>query len=256
MFKKLMAGLGVGGASVQTVLSSPETRPGGRIGGTVTARGGDVPQDIDRLEVALAAVAEVESGDSEHESTVVFARHTLRGAFALQPGQEERVVFGMDVPIEMPFNVVGGQHLSRVRLGVRTELEIARSRDSTDLDPVRVHALPGHERILQAILASGFAFRGADLEKGRMPGSQLPVYQELEFAPTGNWRRSLNELEVTFITTPHAIDVVLEGDRKGGMFTEGYDKLLRFSVALDGSGAEQAVADALRRLGERRGFLF
>ena len=57
-FKKLFASLGVGGASVDTVLSEPNVVPGGVVQGEVHIQGGSVPQEIEGLSVGLQARVE------------------------------------------------------------------------------------------------------------------------------------------------------------------------------------------------------
>ena len=116
---------------------------------------------------------------------------------------------------------------------MRTELEIARSRDQRDVDPIYVYALPAHERLLQAFLQLGFRFKDADFERGRVPGSMLPFYQEVEFFSSPQYAHSFNEVEVTFLTRPDAMDVILEIDKRGGFMGGSTDQVTRFSVGFD-----------------------
>src|SRR3712207_2853358 len=136
----------------------------------------------------------------------------------------------MQIPWETPFNVIGGQQLPKCFVGVRTELEIARSVDKADVDPIAVYALPAHERLLSAFTQLGFRFHGADFERGRVTGSQLPFYQEIEFYPPAQFASAIKELEVTFVTRQTDMDVILEVDKRGGAFTSGGDQMSRFSV--------------------------
>jgi sporulation-control protein len=116
-------------------------------------------------------------------------------------------------------------------MGLRTELSVARAVDKTDLDPISVSPLPAQERILDALSQLGFQFKNADVERGRLRGvhQQLPFYQEIEFYPPPYARR-VNEVEVTFVATQHGMDVVLELDKRGGMFTSGHDAYGRLQV--------------------------
>lgn len=253
MLNRIRAALG-GGASVDAVLDRAATRPGEVLTGVVHLVGGSVEQQVNGVHVALTVVAEVESGDSEHRQDVVFGRVQVAGPSVLAPGSREQVRFSLPVPLEMPFNVLGGQELRGVRLGVRTDLDLAGALDKGDTDAVQVHALPVHEQLVRAVTRQGFRFVSADLEAGRVPGSSLPVYQELEFRPTGAWSRALNELELTFLTSPAGVEVLLEGDRKGGLFTGGTDRLVRVRVGHDGAGLDAAVEAGLRELGQRRSF--
>ena len=60
-FKKLFASLGVGSASVDTVLHEPNVVPGGVVQGEVHIEAGSVDQQIQKLSVGLMAPVEVET---------------------------------------------------------------------------------------------------------------------------------------------------------------------------------------------------
>lgn len=253
MFKKLKARFG-GGTTVQTHVHTPVTQPGGAVQGVVEIVGGEFQQDIKYLALAAEARVEVETDDSEYSSDVRFAHQHIAGAFVLHPGQRVDVPFTFALPLETPFNVIGGQELRGVRLGLRTELEIAKSVDKGDWDPIRVEPLPAQRRILDALLAIGCRFKGADLERGRIHGSALDFYQEVElYAPPGV---GLGELEVTFLAAPHGMEVLLEGDRRGGFLDAGGDRVHRLLVGYDSVEREDWAAvmrHHIHELGRRRG---
>jgi sporulation-control protein len=230
-FKRFLAGVGAGGASVETVLRTAHVAPGGTITGDIHVIGGNVDQAIERVTVSLSTRVEVESGDNEYLSNVEFARQVAWGSFQVQPGQRFAIPFELVVPWETPLTVIGGRGVGGSNVGLRTELEIARAVDKGDLDPVAVHPLPAQNLILDALARLGFGFRRADVEKGHIRGvpQTLPFYQEIEFFPGPNYR-GINELEVTFVAGPTAMYVVLEADKRGGMFTEGRDAFHTFTV--------------------------
>ncbi|MDM4718066.1 sporulation protein [Micromonospora sp. WMMA1363] len=232
VFKRLMQAMGVGGPSVETVLANPNCRPGGQLEGTVHVAGGDHPVDISYVALGLVTRVEVESGDNDYETTEEFHRQHITGSFRLEAGQRYDVPFRFDVPWETPLTELYGQHLRGMTMGLRTELEVARAVDKGDLDAVAVHPLPSQERILEAFLRLGFRFARADVERGHIYGVRqtLPFYQEIEFYPAPQYASGINQLEVTFVTDPHQIQVVLELDKRGGLFTEGRDAFGRFSV--------------------------
>jgi sporulation-control protein len=70
------------------------------------------------------------------------------------------------------------------------------------------------------------------VERGRVYGvdQALPFYQEIEFHPPSAYASRINQLEVTFLPTPDKLQVVLEADKRGGLFTEGRDAFGRFDV--------------------------
>jgi sporulation-control protein len=259
VFKRMMQAMGVGGPSVETVLSNPNCRPGGFLEGQVHVMGGDHAVDIEYVAVGLMTRVEVESGDSEYNTDQEFHRQRLTGSFKLDPGARHDIPFRFDVPWETPITEVYGQHLHGMTMGLRTELEVARAVDKGDLDAVAVHPLPAQERILDAFLRLGFRFSRADVERGRVYGVQqtLPFYQEIEFYPPSSYAGGINQLELTFVPTPHRLQVILEVDKRGGVFTEGHDAFSRFTVdyaTAEHTDWERELDGFLQEAGRRRGF--
>ncbi|WP_431773224.1 sporulation protein [Streptomyces cucumeris] len=232
-FKKLLASLGAGGASVETVLTEENVVPGGVVQGEVRIQGGSVAQQIEGLSVGLQARVEVEGNDQEYKQDIEFTRQQLGGAFEVQAGAVHAVQFGLEIPWETPVTTFLGRHLTGMNVGVTTELQIARAVDSGDLDPVNVHPLPAQQAILDAFGALGFRFKSADLERGHIRGTRqrLPFYQEIEFYAPEQYR-GLNQVELSFVADDREMDVVLEMDKKPGLFTEGSDSFRSFTVSL------------------------
>ncbi|WP_030556489.1 sporulation protein [Streptomyces exfoliatus] len=233
-FKKLLASLGAGGASVETVLTEANVVPGGVVQGEVRIQGGSVDQQIEGLSVGLQARVEVEGGDQEQKQDIEFGKVRLGGAFEVKAGAVHAVPFGLEIPWETPVTSVAGQQLRGMNIGVTTELEIARAVDSGDLDPINVHPLPAQQAILDAFLQLGFRFKSADMERGHIRGTRqkLPFYQEIEFFAPQQYR-GLNQVEVSFVADDREMDVVLEMDKKPGLFGEGSDSFRAFKVGLD-----------------------
>ncbi|MEU5306168.1 sporulation protein [Streptomyces noursei] len=258
-FKKLLASLGAGGASVETVLFEENVVPGGVVQGEVRLQGGSVPQAIQGLSVGLQARVEVERGDEEVRRDVEFARLRLGGAFEVQAGAVHTVPFGLEIPWETPMTTFPGYPLPGVSVGVTTDLAIARAVDSSDLDPVQVHPLPAQQAILDAFGRLGFRFKTADLEQGRIHGTrqQLPFYQEIEFSAPPQYR-GLSEVEVSFVADDREMDVVLEMDKKPGLFSEGSDTYRSFTVGLhdfEGTDWPGYLNHWLAEVGGRRNWL-
>jgi len=233
-FKKLLASLGAGGASVETVLTEENVVPGGVVQGEVRIQGGSVAQQVEGLSVGLQARVEVERDDQEIKQNIEFTRQQLGGAFEVQPGAVHAVQFGLEIPWETPVTTFLGRHLTGMNVGVTTELAIARAVDSGDLDPVNVHPLPAQQAILDAFGALGFRFKNADLEKGHIRGTRqkLPFYQEIEFHAPQQYR-GLNQVELSFVADDREMDIVLEMDKKPGLFSSGSDSYRSFTVGLE-----------------------
>ncbi|WP_432162288.1 sporulation protein [Streptomyces tendae] len=235
VFKRLLGSLGVGGPTVDTVLDPGAARPGGTLSGRVRLAGGTSDHDVEH--VVLELVARVETGNGEHgdgEGVVVFGRHTVGGAFRLAAGEETSLPFALTLPWETPATELYGRPLGIV-LGVRTELAVAGAWDRGDLNPLAVAPLPAQEAVLEALGGLGFGFRSADLQYGRIGGTgqRLPFHQEIELTPPPRYAHQADEIELTFLAVPGALEVVLEADKRGGPFADGrggHDALSRFTV--------------------------
>ncbi|MER8199357.1 sporulation protein [Streptomyces microflavus] len=232
VFKRLLGSMGVGGPSVDTVLSPGAALPGGTLSGEVRLSGGRADFDIEHITLELLARVEAEHEDSEHDGAVVFERFSVGGGFRLAEGEQRTVPFAITLPWETPVTELYGQPLGIV-LGVRTELAVAGAKDKGDLDPLTVGPLPVQEAVLEAFGQLGFGFKSADLEYGRIHGSgqQLPFYQEIELTPPPNYAHQVNEIEVTFLADPAGMEVVVEADKRGGLFSGGHDALGRHQVS-------------------------
>ncbi|MFI7707713.1 sporulation protein [Nonomuraea sp. NPDC049480] len=233
VFKRMLGAFGVGAPSVDTVLSTPRTRPGGTLEGEVRLKGGDFDAEIEHITLGLVARVEIEHGDMESAGMSEFSRAQVSGPFTLRKGEDRVVTFTIPVPWEAPISEIGGQPLTGMKVGVRTELAIAKAVDKGDLDMIAVEPLPSQLRILEAFLDLGFGFKSADLEVGRLYGvdQELPFYQEIEFHPPAQQRGVVGEVEVTFVATPSGLTVVLEADKRAGRYSG--DAIGHFAVSHD-----------------------
>ncbi|GLZ32312.1 sporulation protein [Lentzea sp. NBRC 105346] len=233
VFKRMLQAFGVGGPTVDTVLTNPNVRPGEYLTGEVRIAGGDHPANIDHVVLSLLTRVEVESGDNEYNTNREFAKISVAQRLAVAPGQRIALPFQFPVPLETPLNVVMGTQLHGMKMGLRTELEVRGAVDPGDLDPVWVHALPSQEAVLRAFGQLGFRFTKADNEQGRLHGvpQQLPFFQEIEFYPPPQFHGRLNQVELTFVADQHHLYTILEADKRGGLFRAGGDAFGHFHMS-------------------------
>lgn len=233
VFKRMLGAFGVGGPAVDTVLANPSTRPGLMLGGQVNLTGGSHDVEIDHITVGLVTRVEMEGAEEEYDALVEFHRVQVAGGLRLSEGQQMSLPFQVAMPWETPVTDLYGQRLHGMTMGLRTEVAIRGAVDKGDLDPVYVHPLPVQERILEAFGRLGFGFKGADLERGHISGlrQSLPFYQEIEYYAAPQYAHAANEVELTFVANEYGFDVVLEFDKRGGLFSGGHDSFGRYHVA-------------------------
>ncbi|WP_331461994.1 sporulation protein [Streptomyces sp. KMM 9044] len=267
VFKRLLGPPGPGGPTVDTVLEPGPVRPGGTLAGQVRLVGGDTAFDIGQ--VALELVARVGCGRGGNGIAVPFERFAVGGGFRLDEGEARTVPFGVTLPWETPVTELDGRELG-VRLGVRTELAVAGPPEpDTDagpgpgplgVGPLGVGPLPAQEAIIGAFRRLGYGLRSAGLEHGRIGGTgqRLPFHQEIGLTPAPSYADRVEEIELTFLTHPGGIEVVLEADKRGGGNAggdedTGHDALSRFTVGHDDARDWAAEVDGwVRELVEHR----
>ncbi|MEU5274686.1 sporulation protein [Streptomyces hygroscopicus] len=302
VFKRVLGSLGVGGATVDTVLEQGAARPGGVVRGQVRLRGGDRAYDIEHIAVELAArvgsghghsghggaghsgsgdggsgddraarggsgYGEAARGDAEPggtEGTVVFDRLRLSGGFRLDARERRDVPFTLHIPWETPLTELSEQPLGVV-LGVRPELAAGGAKDHGDLEQLIVRPLPAQEAVLGALGRLGFSLVAAHLRLGHTCGTRqtLPFHQEIELTPAPRYIHDVSEIALTLLAGPHGVEVVLEADKRGrvfsgrprpgkpcpgtlitgGLFTGGPDVRGRHTVSHDGLGDHDWTAE-------------
>ncbi|WP_067472171.1 sporulation protein [Actinomadura hibisca] len=234
VFKRMMGALGVGGPKVDTVLATGHCRPGQTLDGEVRVTAADYDAEIQHVTLALVTGVEVEHGEGESTGAVEFHRLQVSGPFRLAARTDRVIPFRMPVPWETPLTELHGVPLHGMAIGVRTELAVAKAVDKGDLDPVAVVPLPSQEHVLAGFEQAGFAFKGADVEHGHLYGvtQRLPFYQEIEFYPPPAYTGRIEEVELTFVAEPGGLAVVLEADRRTGLFGSS-DQVFRLQVGHD-----------------------
>ena len=240
VFARLLRAFGVGGPSVDTVLTDPATRPGGTLHGEVRVAGGEYDVLIDNIVLVLVTRAEAEDG----EALLEFHRASVAGNFTLAAGARQDIPFTLAVPWETPVTHLAGRALTGMMMGVRTELWVAKSVDPGDLDRVEIHPLPAQEQILAAFDRLGFRLRHADVERGGIYGvrQELPFYQEIEYAAPALYTQAMDEVEVTFVADPAGTEVIVEFDKRGGLLREGRDTYARHRIPHDEAAGVDAVS--------------
>ncbi|MGB3437107.1 MAG: sporulation protein [Actinophytocola sp.] len=241
MFKRMLSAFGVGGPSVDTVLDSSIAQAGEVLRGKVQIQGGTNDAVIDQVVLSLVTRIEVEHGDGEAHGTGEFFRLVVQRDVRVPANERLDIPFQLALPWETPVTSVGEVALPGMVVGVRTELVIKGAPDKGDLDPVMVRPLPSQDRVLAAFGELGATFRAADVEVGRIAAvpQELGFYQEIEFFPPPRFAGRLNQVELTFVTNPNELWVVLEADKRGGLFRQGGDTFGRFRM----SHAEAERAD-------------
>ena len=217
VFKKLLGSLGIGGPTVDTVLTSPSTQPGGRLIGNVHVRGGGRDVEIEYVTLVLAVQANV-AGGFHPGGGIELLRVPVAGRFPLAADSTHAIPFSIEMPPTTPFHAVYGNLLPGMTLGLRTELSVAKSSDKTDLDPVVVEPMRAQQQILDALGTIGCRYIRTDLRPGGHVGVPVPYVQRVVFFPPFEGRPTpqIPQISFTFAADPQSLHVTVETGRTSG----------------------------------------
>ena len=252
-FQKGMANvLGIGGTKIDTIVQSPEIRPGEEVFGVCRIKGGKVEQHINQITLSVRTYYKKESGDSTTTIYTTIQEVPINISGTIRPGVVEDVPFSFILDKNTPVS------MNKTKVWISTNLDIAKAVDSGDKDYIKV--LPSYpvEVVINAISNLGFRLREVENEYDSKRISPLDFVQEFEFVPQqGDFRGRLDELEVVMIQKRNGLELRLEIDRKarglkGIMFEAvGLDeKNLKLELSYDSisvRNVERLIYDTIKR---------
>lgn len=219
MLKKLLASVGIGKATVDTLLLTDQLQAGESFNIEVVIKGGEIEQTLQGLEFAVMASAKTETDLGENEikynKSVVLQRWNEAINLTIQPGQTVTKQFSLSLHPEVPATYLFGHSIGKVWL--QTGLDIKSGIDASDKDGLTILPSATQIAVLQLISDSGYRLFKSDIESGKVRArefvSHLPCYQEYEFKPESRSLFGAKELEVTFVDNGRETGVLIEVDR-------------------------------------------
>ncbi|WP_433631527.1 sporulation protein [Halomicrococcus sp. NG-SE-24] len=212
--KEVLSRVGIGSATVDTVLPTTTLTAGESVDAEVHVEGGSTDQEVDAIYFAL--LTRYETDDSTR--TGVVDKFRVADPFTIEAGERRTFAVTIDVPRDTPVTV------GRTNVWLETGLDIDWAVDPDDEDPLQVAPGPRLATVFDALESLGFTVRTAECEAapgGLFSGSFV---QEIEFVPrSGPFSGRLDELEVVPRPTADSLEVGLEVDRRGGLLSEMSD---------------------------------
>ncbi|MFE5794755.1 sporulation protein [Streptomyces sp. NPDC056503] len=251
VFKRLFGG-GVP-LEVDTIIEPGPVRPGGMLHGEVVVRAPERDLEIESISLKLVANAPLfHKGDGDGQADGDTIGHpSASGWFKLRKGQEKRVPLKFRLRWETPVNELRGEDLGVV-IGVSTEVDAAGVKAQTDMDPVRVEALPLHEAVLDAFAAEGYAVDGARVHGAIIPDVERHLYawQGFRLVHPDPAAGRLGKLELTFHTNAVGSEIFLRKLAGSTKYWEDKPPALRYVAAHHEVGARDFAADVRKWLDE------
>lgn len=210
--KKILASIGIGSATVDTILPSTTVSPGETIDAEINISGGSAEQEISSIDLEIETRYETEEGYAEG----TIDRLGLSDGFTIEPGQDEIRTTSIEIPYHTPVTI------GRVDVWIETELEIDLAFDPEDKDYLDVTSTPRMQALFDAAEDLGFTLRQSNCQAdpyGRY--TTRAFVQEFEFRPqSGPFAGRIDEIELICDPGPDTLTVTAEVDRRGGLFSE------------------------------------
>lgn len=234
--RKILASVGIGNASVDTVLPSSTVQPGETITAEVRIDGGDAEQDVSYIDLDVETRVQTEEGYDD----IDVDKLRLSEAFTIQPGESTTRETEVTIPETTPLTLGG------VDVWIETELGIDFAVDPEDVDHLDVQPTPRMQAVFDALDGLGLSLRKSKCEYDRHNRyTEQRFVQEFEFRPSGGpFAGDLDELEVIFAPSGGQLTVYLEVDRRGGLLSEALDVDERkTSITVTGSDVDAIQHD-------------
>lgn len=199
--KRVLSSIGIGGATVDTILPDDSFSPGDTVRGSVELTGGESTQEISEIYFALKT-RHAADGDGERE----LSRFSIDESVTLAPGDEHDLPVEFDVPLWTPLTLGG------VSVWLETGLDISWARDPTDEDQIQIVPDEFTAALFDAMAALGFALASSTLVEVSIVDDR-PFAQQFDFRPTEAYSDDLDDLEITIIPRGTDLRVFLEFDR-------------------------------------------
>ena len=208
---RILSRIGIGAATVDTVLPKLELQPGETVQVDVEMSGGDSDQEIEGIAFVLKARVESSEDSDEH----VLAEFEADRSISLSAEEERTIPVDVEVPLWTPVTTDG------VSVWLETRLEIDWARDPTDEDEVGIVPDEFVSALFEALDDLGFVLGSADLVD--VPHvDDRPLAQRFHFRPAGGgeYEADLDAVEVTTMPRGDDLRVFVEFDRKGTIADE------------------------------------
>lgn len=198
MKKRVLSSIGIGGATVDTVLPDVEFSPGDTVDATVELTGGDSAQDISGIYFALKA--RDDAGDER-----ILSEFGIDESVTLEPDDHQSLPVEFDIPYEAPLT------RGTVSVWLETGVDIAWAVDPTDEDEIEVVPDEATAALFDAMDDLGFELAGSELVDVSFIDDR-PFAQKFEFRPTTDFVDDLDDLEITVLAQGTGLRVLLEFD--------------------------------------------
>jgi sporulation-control protein len=217
--------IGIGSATVDTVLPEQSFEAGTTIEATVTVEGGTEPRHVDVIYLGL--MTRYRWGDTS--STSVINSVQLTDDFTIDPGCEEEIPVSLFVPPETPVTMDASE------VWVETRLDINWTIDPEDVDKLDVAPGPYLDAFHGVMCDLGFELEtAAAIDAHETPFSLPPFVQGFAYRPQADsYGDDFDDVAVLVRPTDDHLELILEVDRGDQPLTDWGDESGQTKFAIE-----------------------
>lgn len=206
IINKIMANVGIGSVSVDTVIENPRVCAGDEITGYIDIRGGKTPQRIEDIYLYVMTKVEKESNNIKFVGKEKIQEIVIPVSKDLSSKDNVRIPFSFTLSIQTPITTI------KTPVWIHTGLDIKSALDPKDNDSLQVSAHPYFQKVLNAMERLELViYRVLNLEDFYYSGYSF--LQEIEFRPTGSFKYELENLKMLYIIYDNHIELLLEANK-------------------------------------------
>lgn len=222
IINRIMATVGIGNASVDTIIENPSLCAGGDVRGSITIKGGIAPQKIDEIYLYVMTKVEKESNNLKITKKEKVQKVALPVNKTIVPGENINIPFNFSLNRQTPFTTL------KTPVWIHTGLDIKSALDPKDNDSLKICA----GTYLQTVLN---AFERLELVIYKVENIEdlyysLPFLQQIEFRPTGSLKYDIDYLKMVYIHHDTNLELIMDiGNTGKGVDLEDKKIILHLS---------------------------
>jgi sporulation-control protein len=194
--KRVLSSIGIGAATVDTILPKTQLKPGETVEVTVELEGGDSDQEITAIYFALL---------TQVDDDVVLDQLQLDESFTLATGESRTITTDITVPRSTPLTQDGQQ------VWLKTGLDVKWAVDPTDKDTIEIVPDAYLNALFDALNRLGFTTSHIGIEETPWL-DRRQFLQKFEFTPDGDQWPDLDGVTVMPVLRDEDLRVFMEID--------------------------------------------
>ena len=222
IINKIMANVGIGSASVDTVIENPRAIAGGEIKGYINIKGGKLPQKIDDIYLYVMTKVEKETNNIKYIGKDKIQELVLPVSKTISSGENIKIPFSFILHKQAPITTI------KTPVWIHTGLDIKSAVDPKDNDSLQISAHPYFQTILDALERLELViYKITNVEDYYY--SNMPFLQKIELRPTGSFKYELDNLILMYILYENHIELIMDVNKLDDEIALE-DKKIRLSI--------------------------